>query len=347
MFIAIFNCFVFLLLRPLAMYRIYPGAIALIMAGPIQEAQMHEAALVERGGEKVFLTTKDHRQIESTFFQFENSVYHSPKTPAKTSRPVVLICMGNNQFYQLCWSHIDFYLSRGFHVMAFNYGGYCNSQGVPTAQHTFHDVQAAYLYLKKRTKAPDKSIIAHGQSLGGGPATYLASQYPIHLVLDRTYATLGRVSSSRILQFLADYFYPYDNVGRIAQVKGHIHLIEASQDKKIIHKHTEELFLEIIRNRHPDANSDEILALKERYITTVEGPHGACLLENDPCFEPAQKHFVSTFLQAHFPHSFNPIANGTDEKKEMSNSSNVPKIHETSSSLSSQKIHEVSGLSRI
>lgn len=294
MIIAILKYFIYILMRPLALYRIYPGALAFLMAGSIDDAQLKEHQLIDHGGEKVILTTSDHRQIESTLFLNEKTPFAQER---KGVRPTVIFCLGNNMFYQLYLNHIDFYLARGFDVMAFNYGGYCKSEGTPTTEHTFQDVEAAYQFVKKRTGVPDSKILVHGESLGGGPASYLASKYPVHLVLDRTFSSVGLVSDNRILQSLANHFYPYLNADRIKETKGRIHLIAATNDRMMRPHHLQTLFDAVIASRHPLASDEEKIALKDRYITIVEGPHGACLLANDPIYEAAQQHFVEMFLK--------------------------------------------------
>ena len=157
----------FFISRPLALYRIYPGAIALMMAGPIQEAELAEQVLLEKGGESVALVTEDNRKLEAMYFAVKDTFPESAEKFSDEARPTVLFCLGNTMFYQLSWEYYEFYLKEGYDVMVFNYGGYRNSEGSPTAQRTYADVDSAYRFIKEQKGTPDSRILVHGLSLGG------------------------------------------------------------------------------------------------------------------------------------------------------------------------------------
>jgi dienelactone hydrolase len=296
MFISFLKLLLFFISRPLALYRVYPGAVAFLMTGPIQEAELAQQGLIEKGGEEIVLLTEDQRQIEAMYFPVKETIPESAEKFTDETRPTVIFCLGNDMFYQFQWELFEFYLKEGFNVMTFNYGGYRKSEGSPTAQRTFADVDAAYNFIKKSKETPDSRIIVHGLSLGGGPGAYLASKHPIHLVLDRTYCRVGDVSDNRALSSLANFMYPYDNVSRLKNVKGRIHLIEAQDDKMMKPKHVTELFDEIIRNRHPEASGEEYENLRLEYVTSTPGPHGACILRNKPQFDIPRENFINHFI---------------------------------------------------
>lgn len=287
---------IFFITRPLALYRIYPGAIALMMAGPMQEAELAEQELLGKGGESIALVTEDNRQLEAMYFAVEDSFPEAAAKFSDETRPTVLFCLGNTMFYQLYWEYYEFYLKEGYNVMVFNYGGYRNSEGSPTAQRTYADVESAYQFIKKNKGTPDSRILVHGLSLGGGPSTYLASKYPVHLVLDRTYARLGDVSENPALASLANFMYPYDNIAKIKELKGRVHLIEATNDRMMYPKHVNELFDEIIRVRHPEASTQDRESLRLQYVTTVPGSHSACVLLKNPGFDLPRNNFIEQVI---------------------------------------------------
>ena len=286
----------FFITRPLALYRIYPGAIAVMMAGPIQEAELAEQQLIEKVEESISLITEDNRHIEGMYFAVKDTFPEAFEKFSDETRPTVLFCLGNTMFYQLYWEYYEYYLKEGYNVMVFNYGGYRNSEGSPTAQRTYADVESAYHFIKKNKGASDSRILVHGLSLGGGPSTYLASKYPVNLVLDRTYARIGDVSESRALAGLANFMYPYDNIAKIKELKGRIHIIEASNDTLMYPKHVNELFSEIVRTRHPKASLEERESLRLQYVTTIPGSHSACILLNNPGFDIPRVNFVEQVI---------------------------------------------------
>ncbi len=63
-------------------------------------------------------------------------------------------------------------------VLSPAYPGYHESEGNPTPEKTLETAVLAYDYLVNVKKIPEEKILIFGHSLGGSPATYLASQKP-------------------------------------------------------------------------------------------------------------------------------------------------------------------------
>lgn len=268
----------FLLTRPLARVIIYTGSLHSFMFRKLRKAKANKKFLINLGGKNIFLKTSDNRKIDAMFFN-NTQIYPDKQYFTEETRPTVLFCLGNSSLYENCKDMICFYLTKGVNVMVFNYGGYGQSEGSPSVFSTYKDIEAAYDYIKKQHRTADRNIIVHGFSIGGGPATYLASKYPVNLVLDRTYSSLGNIAGGFIGKII-NYLYPYDNIKKISSVKGEIHIVEAVKDEVMAHHHTKSLFNEIIRSRHPDAHGEEIEALKSTYITIIPSTHTDCWLSN-------------------------------------------------------------------
>ncbi|MEO0375076.1 MAG: alpha/beta fold hydrolase, partial [Cyanobacteria bacterium P01_A01_bin.17] len=66
----------------------------------------------------------------------------------------------------------------GFSVFAYDYRGYGTNSGTPSEQGVYRDIEAAYDYLVDELALSPSQIIVQGQSVGGGPSTYLATQKP-------------------------------------------------------------------------------------------------------------------------------------------------------------------------
>ncbi len=263
-----FQTVLFWLTRPIASLFIYTGSIQHHFRE--EDSTKLKAArdkLIQLGGDNLILTTKDGRKLDGMFFLTDEKA------------PTVICCLGNAMIFEKAFPITKFYIKQGINIMLFNYGGYGNSEGTPSVQSTYADVEAAYHYLKTEKQIPDKRIIVHGVSIGGGPATHLASLYPIDLVLDRTYARLGNIVGG-FLGMITDYLYPYDNVAKIKHIKGNIHIVEASDDKVMGRHHVKEIFQEILRTRHKDAFGSEIDKLRSHYITEVPTGHTDTWLQN-------------------------------------------------------------------
>lgn len=266
----------FWLTRPIARVIIFTGSLKTFMYRKLRSARANKQILLHLGGEDLSLLTSDGRRIDAMYFDASEIHPNLNKYPSD-KRPTLIFCLGNSTLYENSMEMIRFYLDQDVNVMVFNYGGYGQSQGSPSVFNTYRDVEAAYEYVREIRNTPDSRIIVHGFSIGGGPATYLASKYPIDLVLDRTYAKIGNVVGG-ILGWFTDYLYPYDNVRKIKYIKGNIHIVEAANDEIMSREHVKALFNEIIRVRHPEAHGSEIEALRSRYITVVPSTHTDCWL---------------------------------------------------------------------
>lgn len=77
-------------------------------------------------------------------------------------------------------------------VLSPSYPGYHESEGDPTPENVYETAVLAYDYLVNTKKIPENKIIILGHSMGGSPATYLASQKPgaNKLVLINTFSSV-------------------------------------------------------------------------------------------------------------------------------------------------------------
>jgi fermentation-respiration switch protein FrsA (DUF1100 family) len=66
----------------------------------------------------------------------------------------------------------------GLSLLAFDYRGYGENQGVPTEQGLYRDAEAAYRYLREKVGVPADRIVVFGHSLGSAVAVDLASRLP-------------------------------------------------------------------------------------------------------------------------------------------------------------------------
>jgi fermentation-respiration switch protein FrsA (DUF1100 family) len=64
----------------------------------------------------------------------------------------------------------------GLHLLAYDYRGYGESEGIPTETGLYEDAQAAYRYLREQVGVPADRIIVFGHSLGSAVAIDLVSR---------------------------------------------------------------------------------------------------------------------------------------------------------------------------
>ncbi|MFT4552800.1 MAG: hypothetical protein ACI9S8_001428 [Chlamydiales bacterium] len=108
----------------------------------------------------------------------------------KDGRPTVILFGGNASFYEENPEEIDYYLSQGFNVMAFNYSGYGESQGSPSQKTLDQDAEAIFQEVKRQCPNEEK-IVLHGHSIVGGIASKLAKKHPsTTVILERSFARI-------------------------------------------------------------------------------------------------------------------------------------------------------------
>ena len=129
--------------------------------------------------------------------------------------------------------------ARGFAVFAYDYPGYGVSTGQPNEKAIYAANAAAARYLQETLRTPLSRVILVGRSLGGGPATDLASREPVAgLVLQSAFMSVYRVMTRvRLLPF--DQF---ENLRKLPRVKCPVLVMHGTADEVIPFAHGEKLF---------------------------------------------------------------------------------------------------------
>jgi uncharacterized protein len=133
----------------------------------------------------------------------------------------------------------------GLNLLAFDYRGYGESEGVPTEAGLYKDAQAAYRYLREELGVPSDRIIVFGHSLGSAVAVDLVSRVPAAgLIAD------GALTS--VIQ-LGQELYPYipvrwigrsrfSSIDKIAEVSVPKLFLHAKGDEVVPIAHGRRLF---------------------------------------------------------------------------------------------------------
>lgn len=129
--------------------------------------------------------------------------------------------------------------ARGYAVFAYDYPGYGVSTGRPSEKAIYAANAAAAHYLQDILRVPLSRVILVGRSLGGGPATDLATHEPVAgLVLQSTFMSVYRVMTRvRLLPF--DQF---ENLRKIPQVKCPVLVMHGTADEVIAYAHGTKLY---------------------------------------------------------------------------------------------------------
>jgi len=120
-------------------------------------------------------------------------------------------------------------------VFIFDYREYGKSQGRISREGTFKDAAAAYRYVTEDRKTPRGELILFGRSLGTALAVDLALRLPCRsLILESPFT-----NSSDMAKLFAPFMFdwrpkvPYDNIGKIGQVRVPVLVVHGTQDEVI------------------------------------------------------------------------------------------------------------------
>jgi len=127
----------------------------------------------------------------------------------------------------------------GFNVLAYDYRGYGTSEGKPTENNAYQDIEAAYNYLVNEQNIAPEKIIIHGRSLGGAVSIDLASRKKCGgVIIESSFFSAFKV-------WTRFKFYPFDKfsgIDKIVRIKCPILFIHGAKDDLIPVLHSETMF---------------------------------------------------------------------------------------------------------
>jgi len=173
------------------------------------------------------LTAADGTQISGLHLQTPQAFY------------TILYSHGNGEDMGDMMSVFKTLQESGFSVFAYDYRGYGTSEGQPSEQTAYQDVNAAYRYLTEELKIPPNRIIALGRSIGGGPAVDLAAREPLAgLIIESSFTTAFRVMT-RVPLLPFDKFA---NIHKLKRVQCPVLIVHGTEDGTIPFGQAKQLF---------------------------------------------------------------------------------------------------------
>jgi pimeloyl-ACP methyl ester carboxylesterase len=179
----------------------------------------------------------------------------------------------------------------GWRTLIVSYRGYGLSTGRPDEAGTYRDATAAWRHLTATLGVPSSRIVAYGESLGGGVASWLAVNHPV--------AGLVTMAAFTSIPDLGQELYPfipvralarfrYDNRGNMAQLKVPVLIIHSQDDELVRFAHAQRLLaaaegagvqatLLTLRGSHDGAFRESATQYREglaRFLGSVVRPAG-------------------------------------------------------------------------
>ena len=124
----------------------------------------------------------------------------------------------------------------GLNVLIVDYRGYGQSTGTPSEAGLYTDAAACWQYLTEEKGIGPEDIVIFGRSMGGGPATWVASRHtPGAVILESVFTNVPDIGAHHysFLPVRALATNQFDNEARVAEIEAptlHIH----SRDDRIV-----------------------------------------------------------------------------------------------------------------
>ncbi|PON76756.1 Alpha/beta hydrolase fold [Trema orientale] len=132
-------------------------------------------------------------------------------------------------------------LHLGVNLMGYDYSGYGQSNGKPSEQDTYADIEAAYKCLEEKYGVKEEDTILYGQSVGSGPALELAVRLP-HLRAVILHSPI--LSGLRVMYPVKRTFWfdIYKNIDKIPFVNCPVLVIHGTEDEIVDFSHGKQLW---------------------------------------------------------------------------------------------------------
>ena len=185
------------------------------------------AASYEDSRESIKLTSPQGVQISAIYLPNQGATY------------TILYSHGNAEdLGNIRWMLEDLQ-KMGFAVFAYDYRGYGMSEGKPTEQGAYADINAAYDYLTQKLGVPPARIIIYGRSVGSGPSVDLASRVKAAgLILENPFLSAFRV----VTRIPIVPFDKFSNIDKIQRVRCTVLVMHGTGDEVIPFWHGQQLF---------------------------------------------------------------------------------------------------------
>ena len=207
------------------------------------------------------LKTEDGQRISARHFKNQTAEY------------TILFSHGNAEDIGTSEPFLKELQNAGFAVLAYDYRGYGTSEGTPSEENSYQDIEAAYNYLTKELDIPPEKIIIHGRSLGGAVSIDLAARKKCGgLIVESTFVSAFRVLTGyKVLPF--DKF---QSINKIKNIECPVLVIHGKKDELIPFWHGEALFKKANEPKASfwieEANHNDVfLTSGDSYLETIKG----------------------------------------------------------------------------
>lgn len=188
--------------------------------------------------------------VEEVYFDNKDGIKLNAWYVEKTfDKPVVLYCHGQAEHIAYLQKPYQVLSENGYGVFAVEYRGHGKSEGTPSEEGIYRDVESAVEFLKKEKGLREEDIVVWGRSLGGAIAADAATKHNFRgVILESTFTTIKEASEyiirsgckhpifgprRKLLFRLAKFFpskQPFNTVGKIHKIKSPLLITHCKND---------------------------------------------------------------------------------------------------------------------
>ena len=197
--------------------------------------------------------------------------------PADDARGTLLFFHGNAGNISGRLENVQQFHQLGLNVLIVDYRGYGKSTGSPSEEGLYRDAEAMWQHLVAERDIDPSQIIIFGRSLGGGPATWLATQRGAGaLILESAFTSVPDMAAHHYPWLPARQLTTtqFNNRERIGRVDAPLLAIHSRGDEVAPFEHGRELF---DAAREPKqflkidgGHNDGFLVSADRYLRTID-----------------------------------------------------------------------------
>ncbi len=236
---------------------------------------------------EIIQTPKDYGiEFKNIYFSSGEDKLHGYYIPHKTIKKdanegklnpndyTILYCHGNAGNVSHRENTIKMYHNLGFNIFLFDYSGYGESSGKPSAENLELNVVNAWNFLTKQKGIPEKKIIIIGRSLGGFVALSAGEKFnPFALSLESTFSSIKNIAQHQMPLVPAKLILKndFDNMAKIKNVKVPIFMVHSKDDKIVKYYHSQKLL--------KAAKENDVI--KQITFRSFTGGHNGCYFQDE------------------------------------------------------------------
>lgn len=202
---------------------------------------------------------------------------HGWWVPAEEPRGTLLFFHGNAGNISGRLENVRQFHQLGLNVLIIDYRGYGQSTGSPSEKGLYRDAEAAWQHVMGERAIDPRQIVIFGRSLGGGPATWLATRHDAGaLILESAFTSVPDMAAHHYPWLPARQLVTtqFNNRERIAQIETPLLVIHSPDDRVVPFAHGRQLFdaarepKQFLKIR--GGHNDGFLVSADRYLSAID-----------------------------------------------------------------------------